>query len=287
MEMDHIYGNVCEDKTESYRASQATLKATTKVQIPLLIIGAILLLGVAVLGTLTYKYASKLSDEQKKFALMDAQYKNISAVLNNTDAQYKDLLATYNISSGKLSDEQKKFALMDAQYKDISAVLNNTDAKYKDLLATYKICSTECSCRACPEGWKHHKGKCYLFSSSKMNWEGSRDHCITLGGHLIIVNNQEEQNFLAAQAKGVSHWIGLNDRAVEGQWRWVDNISLNETGAIFWYKRSDPNQADEPDNWKKEDPLGENCASIYLTADWHDNSCKTNYPFVCETLASS
>ncbi|XP_062384391.1 C-type lectin domain family 4 member E-like isoform X2 [Sardina pilchardus] len=272
MEMDHIYGNVCEDKTESYRASQATLKATTKVQIPLLIIGAILLLGVAVLGTLTYKYASKLSDEQKKFALMDAQYKNISAVLNNTDAQYKDLLATYNISSGKLSDEQKKFALMDAQYKDISAVLNNT---------------AECSCRACPEGWKHHKGKCYLFSSSKMNWEGSRDHCITLGGHLIIVNNQEEQNFLAAQAKGVSHWIGLNDRAVEGQWRWVDNISLNETGAIFWYKRSDPNQADEPDNWKKEDPLGENCASIYLTADWHDNSCKTNYPFVCETLASS
>ncbi|XP_062384599.1 oxidized low-density lipoprotein receptor 1-like [Sardina pilchardus] len=136
MEMDHIYGNVCADNTESYKASQDTIKVSRKALIVLLISGVILLLGVAVLGTLTYQYASKLSDEQKKFALLDAQHNNISADLNNT---------------------------------------------------------AECSCRTCPEGWMHHRGKCYLFSSSEMNWEGSRDHCITLGGHLVIVNNQEEQ----------------------------------------------------------------------------------------------
>ncbi|XP_076158711.1 uncharacterized protein LOC143141912 isoform X2 [Alosa pseudoharengus] len=84
MDMDNIYGNVCADNTESNKGSQATMKATTKALIPPLIIGVILLFGVAVLGTLTHKYASKLSDEQKKFALLDAQYNNVSADLNIT-----------------------------------------------------------------------------------------------------------------------------------------------------------------------------------------------------------
>ncbi|XP_062384361.1 CD209 antigen-like protein E [Sardina pilchardus] len=227
MDMDHIYGNVCADNTESHRASssQSTLKATTKALILLLVIGVTLLLGVAVLCTLTHKHVSRLSDEQKTFAL-DAPYNKIADNL-----------------------------------------------------------TAECSCRACPEGWKHHRGKCYLFSSSEMNWEGSRDHCITLGGHLVIVNDQEEQHFLAAQLKGVPHWIGLND--VEGQWRWVDNKSLSDTGVVFWFNRSHLNETDEPDN-RKEDPLGENCATISLhTGGWQDYSCKNNNTFICETLASS
>ncbi|XP_031414911.2 CD209 antigen-like protein E [Clupea harengus] len=154
-----------------------------------------------------------------------------------------------------------------------------------DLLATLND-STKCGCRVCPEGWIHHRGKCYLFPSSKKNWEQSRDHCITLGGHLAIVNDKQEQDFLVAKSNQVSHWIGLNDLAVEGQWRWVDSSSLSDTKAVFWFDRSHLNGIDEPDNWKKEDPSGENCGCISFTGDWHDNSCKIMKKFVCETLAT-
>lgn len=40
------------------------------------------------------------------------------------------------------------------------------------------------------------------------------------------------QDFLVAKSNQVSHWIGLNDLAVEGQWRWVDSSSLSDTKAV-------------------------------------------------------
>ena len=54
------------------------------------------------------------------------------------------------------------------------------------------VCETVATSRVCPDGWAHNSGKCYLFSSTGKTLKQSRDHCITLGGHLVIVNNQEE-----------------------------------------------------------------------------------------------
>ncbi|XP_031442519.1 CD209 antigen-like protein E [Clupea harengus] len=139
-------------------------------------------------------------------------------------------------------------------------------------------------CRVCPDGWAHNSGKCYLFSSTNKTWSQSRDHCITLGGHLAIVNSQEEQSFLNQSAIEEFYWMGLNDLETEGQWIWVDSTPLNETGAVFWLKRSDGQ--DEPDDWKVQDPSGENCALVSKMGDWRDTSCNDRRTFVCETIAT-
>ncbi|XP_042560643.1 CD209 antigen-like protein E [Clupea harengus] len=134
------------------------------------------------------------------------------------------------------------------------------------------VCETVATSRVCPDGWAHNSGKCYLFSSTRKTWNQSRDHCITLGGHLAIVTSQEEQYFLSQSAIEYLYWMGLSDLETEGQWIWVDSTPLNETGVVFWKKGSDGQ--DEPDNWEGEDPSGENCAVFTKFKGWQDNSCK-------------
>ncbi|XP_042560645.1 asialoglycoprotein receptor 1-like isoform X2 [Clupea harengus] len=240
------------------------------------------------------------TNEQAKLHLMEKLHRNLSATLNTTDliagveellVKHKHLL-TLQMSSDD-TNEQAKLHLMEKLHRNLSATLNTTDliagveellVKHKHLLTLQMSSDATSGCRVCPDGWAHNSGKCYLFSSTRKTWSQSRDHCITLGGHLAIVNSQEEQNFLSQSAIEVFYWMGLSDLETEGQWIWVDSTPLSETGAVFWGKRSDGQ--DEPDNWKEEDPSGENCALFTKFGYWLDNSCKKRHTFVCETVAT-
>jgi len=51
-----------------------------------------------------------------------------------------------------------------------------------------------------------------------------------LQGYLVTLTSQEEADFSGSQAPGVG-WIGANDVAVEGEWRWVTGP---EAGTLFW-----------------------------------------------------
>ncbi|XP_067371555.1 CD209 antigen-like protein D isoform X2 [Channa argus] len=72
-------------------------------------------------------------------------------------------------------------------------------------------------------------------------------------------------------------WIGLNDKEVEGTWKWVDGTSLIKT---YWKK-------DQPDNgggsplWGEED-----CAHIRNEENnlWNDLSCTASLRWICEKL---
>uniref|UniRef100_A0A6Q2WUE3 C-type lectin domain-containing protein n=1 Tax=Esox lucius TaxID=8010 RepID=A0A6Q2WUE3_ESOLU len=87
--------------------------------------------------------------------------------------------------------------------------------------------------RVCASGWEFHGSKCYFFSTNKMNWTQSRDNCVSMGGHLVIINSLEEQTFLGDKVGSEMHedegkfWIGLTDGHHEGCWLWVDNTTLD------------------------------------------------------------
>ncbi|KAF4071630.1 hypothetical protein AMELA_G00275540 [Ameiurus melas] len=67
-------------------------------------------------------------------------------------------------------------------------------------------------------------------------------------------------------------WIGLNDRAREGEWKWVDGTPLN-TG--FWGK-GEPNSAVGDEDCvvtrEKTDPFGY----------WADYPCNDQFIWICE-----
>ncbi|XP_051519446.1 hepatic lectin-like isoform X3 [Myxocyprinus asiaticus] len=141
-------------------------------------------------------------------------------------------------------------------------------------------------CALCAVHWIHSGGKCYYFSTVKMNWTQSRDYCVTLGGHLVIINSKAVQDFLVSEVKE-THWIGLNDLETEGHWVWVNKQPLNDS-IEFWMKRE--NGDNEPDNWTKHHPAGEDCASLgHSNGDtdfWNDAFCFEEKRFVCEAPAS-
>ncbi|KAM9434917.1 C-type lectin domain family 6 member A-like [Clarias gariepinus] len=189
------------------------------------------------------------------------------------------------------------FAKLREQYDNATAtiIMQKIQAKEKErayemLKVKYQELDFACSTKRtestgqCEEGWKSLGLKCYFFSTEKLNWTQSRDYCVEQkGGHLVIITNQIEQNFVALQI-GETYWIGLNDLETEGEWMWVNSQSLNETGVSFWF--SAPEGPNEPDNWKVEDPSGENCASLGhehgYTHKWFDATCRKRKLFICE-----
>uniref|UniRef100_A0A665TM85 C-type lectin domain-containing protein n=1 Tax=Echeneis naucrates TaxID=173247 RepID=A0A665TM85_ECHNA len=133
----------------------------------------------------------------------------------------------------------------------------------------------------CEEGWEHNGGKCYLFSTNGSSWEKSRDECKQLGGDLEISSTFPLQGFLAERLRIKYQgffWIGLTDSKNESDWLWVDGSPLDKSWT-FW-------RSGEPDNWKKEDPDGENCVRIWEIGEsnksWGDGSCKTEHKSICE-----
>ncbi|XP_041955700.1 CD209 antigen-like protein E [Alosa sapidissima] len=114
-------------------------------------------------------------------------------------------------------------------------------------------------------GWKSFQSSLYFFSIEDRNWTMSRKDCRQRGADLVIINSEEEQEFISARVHNT--WIGLTDSDIEGEWRWVDG-TLPITK--FWME-NEPNNADK----------GEDCAKTY-GKQWNDLSCSLNLRWTCE-----
>jgi len=62
----------------------------------------------------------------------------------------------------------------------------------------------------------------YYRLTAPMNWMQAEAQAIDWGGHLVAVNDREEDLWLQSQF-GVQEpfWLGFNDLAMEGNWEWV------------------------------------------------------------------
>ncbi|XP_072655250.1 C-type lectin domain family 4 member E-like [Canis lupus baileyi] len=127
----------------------------------------------------------------------------------------------------------------------------------------------------CPSDWVHFQSSCYLFSTNTMSWTSSLKNCSNMGAHLVVINTQEEQEFLFfAKPKRKEFYIGLTDQVKEGQWQWVDGTPFTES-LSFW-------DVGEPNNIVTV----EDCATIRDSSNprknWNDVPCFFNMFRICE-----
>src|SRR5215211_6985321 len=76
-----------------------------------------------------------------------------------------------------------------------------------------------------------HQGHTYFLLTTN-TWSGSQEEAVSLGGNLVTVNNQEEQDFLYttfAFNPAKYFWIGLNDATSNGNYTWISGEPVTYT----------------------------------------------------------
>ncbi|XP_016778402.3 C-type lectin domain family 4 member E isoform X1 [Pan troglodytes] len=129
----------------------------------------------------------------------------------------------------------------------------------------------------CPLNWEYFQSSCYFFSTDTISWALSLKNCSAMGAHLVVINSQEEQEFLSyKKPKMREFFIGLSDQVVEGQWQWVDGTPLTKS-LSFW-------DVGEPNNIATL----EDCATMRDSSNprqnWNDVTCFLNYFRICEMV---
>jgi hypothetical protein len=87
----------------------------------------------------------------------------------------------------------------------------------------------------------NYNGHSYYRSTGSMTWTSAKVACENMGGHLVTITSSAENNFVFNTWP--SGWIGFNDEAVEGQWRWVTGESVVYTN----WNPGEPNNAGNED----------------------------------------
>ena len=104
-----------------------------------------------------------------------------------------------------------------------------------------------------PSAWVYNPLTRHFYAQiDGVTWADAEALGVRVGGHLVTIEDQAEQDWLSTTFPQPWLWIGLNDRAREGVWVWSSNKRVTYTD---W----EPN---EPDDWKVYDPFGEDAAVL-------------------------
>ncbi|XP_044838844.1 killer cell lectin-like receptor subfamily F member 1 [Mauremys mutica] len=124
-------------------------------------------------------------------------------------------------------------------------------------------------CKLCPRDWRLRGDKCYWLSKERKDWTGSRDDCWGKSSRMLVIQNQEEMDFIQDVIQSAGYfWIGLNMTPPGKKWTWVDGSTLDP--ARFPVQGS----AD-----------GKSCGRI--KGSWiHSETCSAEQKWICQKEAA-
>ncbi|XP_025774915.1 aggrecan core protein [Puma concolor] len=98
-------------------------------------------------------------------------------------------------------------------------------------LPSYRGDLCEIDQELCEEGWTKFQGHCYRYFPDRESWVDAESRCRAQQSHLSSIVTPEEQEFVNNNAQDYQ-WIGLNDRTIEGDFRWSDGHSLGRASRV-------------------------------------------------------
>ena len=88
----------------------------------------------------------------------------------------------------------------------------------------------EASCVvSCPPGWERNGSYCYYWSTGRTSWHKAEEFCVSIGGHLASVPNEQVHKYL--QSKDINilgRWVGgIQKEWGNDTWVWSDCSAWN------------------------------------------------------------
>ncbi|XP_019215232.2 CD209 antigen-like protein C, partial [Oreochromis niloticus] len=189
------------------------------------------------------------SQLQTRYNNLKTEQSQLQTRYNNLKTEQSQLQTSYNNLVEERDQLQKRF-------EDMTTTRDNLQRKLQDY----------------QQNWVAFDGSLFHVSSGKKSWQQSRQDCLQKGADLMIINSQEEQNFVNQFKKLL--WIGLTDSETEGTWKWVDGTRMTTS---YW-------NSGEPNGGRTE-----NCGEIRTynsEKSWNDAPCSNEKFWICEKRVS-
>ncbi len=113
-----------------------------------------------------------------------------------------------------------------------------------------------------PDDAKGYNGHAYYYFSGNKSWDDAKAYCEKIGGHLVTITAEGEEEFVNTLVNSSKAWIGGYK---ESTWKWVTSEAWNYT------------------DWNTNEP-GSNNRAAMISGKWTalDNNSMEVAGFVCE-----
>ena len=87
-------------------------------------------------------------------------------------------------------------------------------------------------------------GHFYMTTPTQVTWAEARAWALGKGGHLAVINSQDEQQFVQKWFSRFTPWLGMTDEAAEGTWLWTNGDPADFTRWASGEPNNSPSNAD-------------------------------------------
>ncbi|XP_022611435.1 CD209 antigen-like protein C [Seriola dumerili] len=164
----------------------------------------------------------------------------------------------------------KELDQLQTSFNNLAEGQNQLQKRFEDMNKERKGFQRKIQDEGCYKCWRRFGSSYYYISTEKKAWDQSREECLKEGADLVIINSEEEQQFLIKLNKRV--WIGLTDQDEENVWKWVDGTT---PATSYW-------QSLQPDNAGNEDCVEIRNTDSETLLKWNDLPCSYENYWVCE-----
>ncbi|KAK1163317.1 asialoglycoprotein receptor 1-like [Acipenser oxyrinchus oxyrinchus] len=145
------------------------------------------------------KLSGSYSNLQNNYSRLNETHSELQSNYSRLNETHSELQSNYSRllqNQSQLLDEKNRLQKENSELKK-----NNNELSVKSSILDKldKYCplkegsSKERVCKACPVNWVEFNGKCYYFSTDKMDWNSSRASCVSMGADLVIIESEAEQ----------------------------------------------------------------------------------------------
>ncbi|XP_071583171.1 LOW QUALITY PROTEIN: hepatic lectin-like [Heliangelus exortis] len=159
------------------------------------------------------------------------------------------------------------FALAVVKYREILVELELLRSNRSEDETLALFCRSISDTRKCSAGWENFGESCYSFSTETTSWGEANQTCADQGAHLIIIDSEQEQDFLKENINS-TYWLGVTDQQKEGSWVWTNGQEVTLSYFNVWKENKDRDQ--------------KNCGSIGPDGIWSDAKCSHPNLWICE-----